>query len=165
MLNGKSEVKAIVFDPSTEKTSPVTTVQFDVSKEEWKLIGEFQSVEQTRFIFDGNPESAWLFNSKVPVDIILDLSKTLDLTGFTYIPDQGRWSQGIISRYELYVSNDGRNWGQPVSEGEFANIKNSPVKQKIDFDQVKGRYVKFRALAPAEDDGRMGIAEFDVVTN
>jgi alpha-L-fucosidase len=164
ILKTKSEVKAIVMDPSSEETSPVSTAKFDVSKENWKLTGDFQTNEQTRFIFDGNPESAWLINENTPVDIVVDLSEKLNISGVTYLPDQGRWNQGIISRYEIYISMEGKNWGQPVSQGEFANIKNSPILQNIEFVPVTGRFLKFRAVSPADENGRMGIAEIDIVT-
>ena len=70
----------------------------------------------------------------------------LDLAGFRYLPDQGRWSPGIINNYELYISKNGKNWGKPVSQGEFSNIRNSPVWQTKEFQATKGRYVKFRAI-------------------
>ncbi len=164
IFNAKSLVKAVVIDPGTGKCSPVTTVQFDVSKENWKLKGEFESEEQSRFIFDGNPETAWKINNKLPVDVIIDLAEKLNLTGFTYLPDQGRWNQGIASQYELYISNDGVNWGKQVSKGEFANIKNSPVLQKKEFEVVNGRFLKFRMLSSASENGNVGIAEFDIIT-
>ncbi len=164
LLNDKSTVKAIVVDPGSEKSSPVSIAKFDVSKENWKLMGLISSIEQTRFIFDGNPETAWVLNSKAPVDVILDLGEPLNLTGFTYLPDQGRWNPGIINRYEFFVSNDGLNWGAPVSKGEFANIKNSPILQVKELDVVKARFIKFRMLSPAEEKGRLGIAELGITT-
>jgi len=164
LLNSKSTLKAIVVDHGSGKSSPVSIAQFDVSKENWKLMGAFQSAEQSRFIFDGNPGSAWNIDNKPPVDIVIDLAETLNLTGFTYLPDQGRWNPGIVNHYELFISIDGENWGQPVSKGEFANIKNSPVLQKKEFEPTKGRFLKFRILSSAEENGRIGIAEFDIIT-
>jgi len=164
LLNTKATVKAIVFDDGTESSSTVSVAQFDVSKENWKLLGAFESAERWQFIFDGNPESAWTLNNKPPVDFIFDLSEILSIKGFTYLPDQGRWNPGIINRYEIYISNDGKSWGKPVSEGEFSNIKNSPVLQKKEFEVVNGRFVKFRALSPVDENGRIGIAEFDIIT-
>jgi alpha-L-fucosidase len=164
LLNKKATVKAIVVDQGSTGCSPVSEAQFDISKENWKLVGAFESVEQSRFIFDGNPESAWSVNTKPPVDFIIDMGESLNIVGFTYLPDQGRWNPGIINRYEFYISNDGKNWGKPVSEGEFANIKNSPVLQKKEFENTVGRFVKFRALSPVNENGRIGIAEFDIIT-
>ncbi len=164
LLKGKSNVKAIVFDPVSGKQSSVTSVQFDVSKENWKVKGAFGNEERTSLIFDGNPETSWNIKSKPPVDIIIDLDETLNIAGFTYLPDQGRWGQGVINNYEFYISSDGKNWGKPVTSGEFANIKNSPVLQKQEFSPVNGRFVKFRALSQAEENGIIGVAEFDIIT-
>jgi alpha-L-fucosidase len=164
LLNKKATVKAIVVDPGSKAGSPVSEAQFDISKENWKLVGAFESVEQSGFIFDGNSESAWSINSDSPLDFVIDLAENVNISGFSYLPDQGRWNPGIINRYEFYVSKDGKNWGNPVSEGDFANIKNNPILQKKEFNVVQGRFVKFRALSPAEEKGRLGIAEFDIIT-
>jgi alpha-L-fucosidase len=164
LLNSKATVKAIVVDPGFKASSPVSVAHLDVSKANWKLLGKFESVEQSRFIFDGNPESAWTLNTKPPIDFIIDLGEILNISGFSYLPDQGRWNPGIINSYEFYVGNDYKKWRQPVSKGEFANIKNSPVLQKKDFEVVQGRFIKFRAISPVEENGRIGIAEFDIIT-
>jgi alpha-L-fucosidase len=164
LLNKKATLKSIVVDPGSKATSPVSVAQFDVSKENWKLKGAFESVEQSGFIFDGNIETAWIMENKVPTEIIFDLAETLQITGFSYLPDQSRWNPGIISKYQFYISMDGKNWGNPVSEGEFANIKNNPLLQKKEFEKVSGKFVKFKAISPAEVNGRIGIAEFDLIT-
>lgn len=163
-LKTKATVKAVVIDPEAQKASPVTTMNFDVSKEKWKMIGEFSDVERAQLIFDGEPFSAWTLRNAPPIDFEIDLGETLNLTGFTYLPDQGRWNTGIIFNYEFYVSMDGRSWGKPVSEGEFSNIKNSPIWQKKEFEECKARFIKLRALSPAIDGGRIGIAEIGVIT-
>ena len=164
LLQKKSKVKAIVADPGTGKTSPVSVGEFDVSKINWILKGGYEKDEHSDFMFDGNPETAFILGSKMPVEIIVDLADNLNIEGFTYLPDQQRWNPGIISSFEFYVSMDGKNWGNPVSQGEFANIKNNPVLQKKDFDPVKGRFIKFKAIAPSEENGRTGIAEFAIIT-
>jgi alpha-L-fucosidase len=87
------------------------------------------------------------------------------ISGFTYLPDQGRWNPGIIFNYEFYVSEDGNNWGVAVSEGEFANIKNSPIWQEKVFEPVSGRFIKLKALSAAEENGRIGLAEFGILTD
>jgi len=171
LYNGKFEwkkkgtIKAAAFDPSTGNSSPVSTENFDVVKEKWKVIGEYALENETTSIFDGNENTAWNLEQEPPADIVIDLGETLQLNGFTYLPDQGRWNRGIIFKYEMYVSRDSKNWGEPVSEGEFSNIKNSPVLQENTFNLVSGRYVKLRALSTTEENGRVGIAEFGVLTD
>ncbi len=161
-LNEKATVKALVVDPENNKKSPVSSATFDIVKTKWKVIGD--QAKETELIFDGDPSTAWSVNDKTPVDFVIDFGENVNLTGFKYLPDQSRGNPGVIFHYELYVSNDGKHWGSPVSKGEFSNIRNSPVWQEKEFDVQKGHFIKLRALSPAFVDGRVGIAEFDVVT-
>ncbi|MEN8118612.1 MAG: alpha-L-fucosidase [Bacteroidota bacterium] len=160
----KTVIKAIVIDPGIGNTSPVTTTKFDVPKMKWKMTGDFQGLEQAELIFDGDPNTSWTLRNEPPVDFIIDLGESLSIKGLRYLPDQGRWNPGIIFNYEFYISQDGKNWGEPVSNGEFSNIKNSPVMQQKEFKTKTGWYIKLKALTPAEDNGRVGIAEFDIIT-
>jgi alpha-L-fucosidase len=164
ILKEKATIMAMVVDPGTGETSQATLNTFDILKEKWKIVGEFKSLEQAENIFDGDPQTAWTLNNNLPLDFIIDLGEQLNLKGFTYLPDQGRWNPGIIFNFDFHVSSDGKNWGQPVSKGEFPNIKNSPVLQEKLFDTIKGRFIKFRALSPAEENGRVGIAEIGIIT-
>ncbi|MBS1601712.1 MAG: discoidin domain-containing protein, partial [Bacteroidetes bacterium] len=99
---------------------------------------------------------------QMPVDIVIDLGGELSLEGFRYLPDQGRHS-GVITKYELFVSQDGGEW-QKADEGEFSNIDNNPLWQVRKFPPVKGRYIKLRALRNTQGDGDAGYAEVDVIT-
>jgi alpha-L-fucosidase len=158
----KGMLKAVVFDPASGKSSPVTEERFDVVKEKWQLQGDYAN-NGDRMI-DGNPNTAWVTSEKAPFDVIIDLGEHLELSGFTYLPDQGQQNPGIILQYEFSVGADGKNW-RVVSEGEFSNIKNSPVLQEKKFAPVSGKLIKLRALSPAEENGRIGIAEIGVITN
>ncbi|MFV0505742.1 MAG: alpha-L-fucosidase [Bacteroidales bacterium] len=162
-LNKKGTVKAIVVDPETQDASTVTLAEFDVPRSMWKIT-EVADAEAASRMIDGNESTAWSIKFDKPKDYIIDLGEQIKLKGFRYLPDQGRWNTGIISHYEFYVSNDGKSWGRAVSLGEFSNIKSSPIWQLKEFDAVEARYVKFRALSPIEEDGYIGIAEFDVVS-
>ena len=164
LLGHKADVKAVAIDTQTNKQSPVTTADFDISKTKWKIIGELASIENIESMVDCDESTAWNTNGEHPVDFIIDLGEKLNLAGFKYLPDQERWEPGIIFGYELYVSQDGKRWGNPVSKGEFSNIQNSPVWQTKEFEPVKTRFIKFRALSPAVENGKMGIAEFDIIT-
>jgi alpha-L-fucosidase len=161
----KGVIKAMVADPNSGETSSAVVKEFDVVKERWKVAGEFDLIEETENIFDGNENSAWNIDQKPPVDIVIDLGEHLSLSGFKYLPDQGRWNPGIIFIYEFFVSEDGNSWGNPVSMGEFSNIKNSPIWQEKKFEPITGRFIKFRALSSAEENGRIGLAEFGILTD
>ena len=100
----------------------------------------------------------------MPVEIIIDLGEQLNLSGFTYLPDQSRWAGGYIFNYEFYVSSYGKKWGKAVSNGEFSNINNSPVLQQKSFNTKKGRYIKLKAISEANNDKRIGFAEIGIIT-
>jgi len=163
-LSEKAIVKAIVFEKESGLQSEISNAKFDIPKTNWKITGEFASIEIADNILDGSPNSSWTLRNTPPVDFIIDLGETIEIKGFTYLPDQGRWNKGIIFEYEFFVSSDGKNWGNVVSKGEFSNIKNSPVLQIKEFESVAGRIVKLRALSAAEENGRVGIAEFDIIS-
>ena len=163
-ITNKTTLKAVVHNSKTDIFSAVTTVNFDVSKEKWKLLDINVPDNNSAFIFDGNGQTAWTLTNSGPIDFVIDLGETLNLKGFTYLPGQERFNPGIINNYEFYISSDSENWGTPVSAGEFSNIKNSPILQQKNFEMVTGRFVKFRALSPAEENGRIGIAEFNIIT-
>ena len=163
-LPEKATVKVIVVDPNENKTSTVSVAEFDVPKTKWKVIGKYKNEEKANLIFDGNEETAFTVEESAPVDFVFDLGESLIIDGFKYLPDQQRFKPGIIFNYKLYLSTDGKNWKQPVSEGEFSNIRNSPVWQINSFVPVKARYIKFTALSSAEEGGKVGIAEFDIIT-
>lgn len=164
LLNEKTILKAITVDPNSGKTNEVKTINFDISKSKWEIVGEYKLLEQTKSVFDGDPNTSWTLRNSTPADFIINLGEKLNLSGFTYLPNQSRGNPGIIFNYEFYVSADGKNWGKPVSKGEFSNIENSPVLQEKQFNTVVGRFVKFRTLSTIESDGRIGIAEFGVIT-
>ncbi len=165
ILDEKADINAVAFDSKTGKMSPVITIRFDVSKSDWAITGEFKNEKQAELIFDGDAQTAWTLENQSKADYIIDLGKEYILKGFTYLPDQRRWNPGVIFNYEFYVSVDGKNWGNSVSKGEFSNIKNSPVLQEKYFNPTKARFVKLRALSPAEENGKIGIAEFDIITD
>lgn len=161
--DGKVEVRAIAYDPSTGKSSPDSHEKFDVSRNDWKIVGIDD--EKAYAILDGNPSTAWhqKKNKKLPIDLVIDMGKGQNLCGFKYFPDQGFWGPGIITNYQFYVSGDNTEW-KLVDEGEFSNIKNNPLLQIKNFTPVKARYFKLRALKNTEGNDNIGYAEVDVIT-
>ena len=163
---GKVNIHAIAYDPASKKSSPVSHEIFDVSKKDWKIIGI--NDEKAYNILDGDIHTSWLQSNdlKMPVDLVIDLGKTENLTGFRYHPAQLYWweNSGIITHYQFFVSKDNRHWTL-VDEGEFSNIKNNPLWQEKKFAQTEARYIKFRALKNTHNNDVVGYAEFDIITN
>lgn len=160
---GKMEVKAIAYNPVTGKSSTLTEEKFDIARANWKVLGiEDKNVSK---VLDGNVNTNWhqSRNAKMPADLVIDLGKLENLSGFRYLPDQNWWADGsIITHYQFFVSEDNQEW-KLVSEGEFANIKNNPFWQTKSFKPIKGRYIKLKALQNVQTTAS-GYAEIDVIT-
>lgn len=160
----KGTIKAISIDPLSDRKSPIASVNFDVSAEKWEIVKPSSS-EHADLAFDGDEQTLWMYDAKkLPRDIVIDLGENQKINGFSYTPTQKRKQQGIIFYYQLYVSTNRISWGKPVSEGEFSNIENNPVKQDKSFAAKTGRYVKIRVNSTVDDQPFIGIAEFSVCT-
>lgn len=157
---GKIEIKAIAYDPATDKSSPVALEKFDISRKDWKIVGIDD--EKAYTILDGNISTTWHQNKTK--EVVIDLGGEQNLSGFKYHPDESRWEPGIITHFEFYVSSDNKKWKR-VDQGEFSNIKNNPVWQIRKFTPLKARFIKLQALKNAEDNDNMGYAEIDVITD
>jgi alpha-L-fucosidase len=95
---------------------------------------------------------------------VIDLGETLTLKGFTYRPRMGQ-NNGNVVGYEVYVSGDGQVWGEAAAKGEFGNIRNNPVEQRVRFGAEKeGRYLKFVALSEVQGRPWASAAEIGVMT-
>lgn len=160
--DGKIEVRTIAVDSKSGAGSPEAREKFDITRKTWKLLN--LADEKANAVIDGNPNTAWYQprDQKMPVDIVIDLGEQQTLTGFKYLPGQGR-IDGIISHFQFYVSTDGQTW-KLSTEGEFSNIKNNPLIQIKQFDAVKARYIKLRALQNTQGNGEVGYGEIDVIT-
>jgi alpha-L-fucosidase len=161
--DGKVVMKTIAYDPKTGKTSALAEEKFDIARKLWKIIGI--SDDKCYSILDGNPGTQWYQDNskKMPIDLVIDLGKIENVSGFKYLPDQNWWASGIITKYAFFVSSEGIEWIK-ADEGEFANIKNNPLLQSKSFAPRKARYVKLQALQNTQSDNKVGYAEFDVIT-
>ncbi len=162
-IDGKVTVKCIAHDPRTGKNSIVAEENFDVAKTLWKITGV--NDEKAYAILDGDVNTQWYQDksSRMPAELVVDLGRMENLTGFRYLPDQHWWAKGIIVNYEFYVSDDGNNWIS-VDKGEFANIKNSPTWQIRTFKPMKARFIKLQALSNTQQDDAVGYSEVDIIT-
>lgn len=78
--------------------------------------------------------------------IIVSLNKQYNLKGFSFTPD--RIGKGAtIQRYNLYVSSNGKDWKQVISNSIFNNIKNNPIQQSVLFEGIeKASFVKLEPV-------------------
>lgn len=162
--SGKVEVKAIAYNPYTKQSSVVSDETFDIARSNWKILTtDAKSAYQA---LDGNAGTSWQQpkNQPMPAELVIDLGREENLTGFRYLPPQNWWEEAsLITHYQFEVSADNKTWKR-VSEGEFSNIKNSPGWQTKPFELTKARYIKLRALKNTQEGSSSGYAEVDVIT-
>ncbi|MDX2429444.1 MAG: alpha-L-fucosidase [Bacteroides sp.] len=165
---GHVEIRAMALDTETEVSSPVSIQIFDICQEKWKvLLPDPRKDFKVSAIIDSRPVSIWRSEpgAGLPKEVVVDLGETLELTAFTYLPTQQRYIDGTISHYSFYVSEDGKNWGEAVSAGEFSNIRNSPILQTKSFNAKSGRYIRFVAEAEINDLDYVSIAELGIISS
>ena len=111
---------------------------------------------------DGNPNTAWRSANSVsyPHEIQLDLGENSLVSGFQYLPSTASTQDGIITNYEIYISNVTSNWGAPVSSGTWDNTTDLKV---VSFNPVQAKYLRFVALAGANGNTQASAAELNVV--
>lgn len=95
-----------------------------------------------------------------PHEITIELVPPTTIKGLTYLPRQDDSQNGQIKEYEVYVSDDGVDFGQPVGKGTFENTKDLKTAS---FDAKKCRFIKLKALSEVNDQAWTSAAEISVV--
>ncbi|MBN2593826.1 MAG: discoidin domain-containing protein [Sedimentisphaerales bacterium] len=120
---------------------------------------------EARNVIDGNPNTIWHtpWGDNAPVyphEFQIELPENIEIKGFTYLPRQ-EMANGWINKYEVYVSPDGQNWGQPAVTGQFAKDRN---KKKVLFEKIReGRFFRFVALSGFDGQIFASMAELDII--
>ncbi|MFC3416571.1 alpha-L-fucosidase [Algoriphagus hitonicola] len=151
LVEKASTLVVISKDPKTGNQSNVLRKELVLAKEKWRS-------EAERAI-DENPGTFFTAQNN---ELVVDLGEKIQLTGFTYFPMQARYPSGHITRYSFAISQDGKNW-EPISEGEFSNVVNSPIEQFVRLEAVEARWIKLKALQTA-DGNAATVGELGVLT-
>lgn len=104
--------------------------------------------------------TGWNEDSPVnPHEIQIDLGYMYMLHGLRYSPKHDGWLDGMVTNYEIYLSTDGEEWGQPVDTGIWPV---SCADKEAHFDTTEARYVRLVSKA-SFDNKSMAIAEINVM--
>jgi beta-galactosidase len=118
-------------------------------------------------LVDGDNSTIWhtvygVTVAKYPHWIDFDASEVKNMKGFVYTPRQNG-PNGQVKDYEIYVSQDGKEWGEPVKKGSFA--KGAEPKRVLFDAPVKARYIRFRALSEQNGTDFASGAEFSLIAD
>lgn len=133
-------------------------------KTTWKVVyaNSFEPGDEPDNVLDGNKATKWhtqwsTQEPKHPHEIQVDLGAAYEMAGF-YIVNRTDGTNGSIKEYELYLSEDGQNWGEPVNKGQLEVSSQVEVR----FNQVfNGRFVRLVAISGVGP--WTSVAEFDVL--
>ncbi|MEN8225472.1 MAG: discoidin domain-containing protein [Bacteroidota bacterium] len=141
----------------------------ELPKDIWELI--YVDSEEINYpglaimSFDDDPETIWhtrwsTGSDPYPHEIQVSLGETYRIYSFTYLTRQ-QGVNGRIKDYELYISEDSLNWGDPVNTGSWVNTS-SP--QTIEFPEgIIGKYFRLLALSEINGNAWASAAEFTMV--
>jgi alpha-L-fucosidase len=176
-LPDSGTIKAKAFTEGGEKSSETVTVHFDAAPIGWQVVSatsEDPGAGSGRAI-DANADTYWHTDKEnaqtFPHQLTVDLGRMMTIQGFYYTPIQHPSSShspnsGTIYQYHFLVSEDGENWEEVIAHGTFANIKNNPIQQRVNFDQpYKVKYIRLVSLASVnENEIATSVAEIGVIT-
>ncbi len=149
------------------KASSVAACVIPVPTRNWKALAGERKASAPELAFDEDPATLWHTHAAQgelppPQALDIDMGREVNVAAVVYTPRRDS-ARGTIDRYAVYLSRDGKDWGAPVAEGEFSNIRANPVPQRIDLKApVRSRYLRFvgkRAL----EGSHVAVAELGVV--
>ena len=132
-------------------------------------VSSFQKGMEKEKMQDGSNRTFWHTRfeptlAKPPHFVILENPRKQALRGLSYATWSGGNGNGQIEKYEVYASDDGEGWGEPIVTGDLetrlANEQPIPFPEATD-----SRFIKFLATQSFSLDGRSlaSIGKLDVV--
>ena len=120
-------------------------------------------------MLDGDPATFWHTrfaggDAKPPHYVILHVPAGTRVTGMTYSAWTGGNGNGHVKEYAIFVSNDGKNWGDPILTGGLKT--GASGRQSISFPSPSTKpFIKFEVTASRSNGGRFlaAIGELDVL--
>lgn len=142
-----------------------------VPQSEWKVVrvSSEETVDEdgrAANAFDDSAATRWhteYGGSATPVhphELVIDMGKSYALSAFRHTPRQDKDVNGMVARYEFYVSDSSTDFGAAVATGTFTDTRASTL---VEFETKRGRYLRFVALSEVNGDKFASLAELDVV--
>ena len=165
MLPSGGTVKAV--SEYRGKVSSVAASVIPVPVRDWKVLAGERKASAPELAFDGDPDTLWNTHAAQgelppPQALDIDMGREVNAAAVIYTPRRDS-ARGTIDQYAVYLSRDGKDWGAPVAEGEFSNIRANPVPQRIDLKApARARYLRFVGKRVLEGS-HVAVAELGVV--
>ncbi len=140
-----------------------------ISQENWSLVSvtteeTVEGYNPAIFAFDGDSTTFWHTAwgdgaQPFPQELIINLGASYNVSGFTYIPRSDNSSNGITDQFELYLSNDGKTWGDPVAMGILREYRD------VYFQEKSAKFVKFVPINDVNEWEIASASEIKLIKN
>jgi hypothetical protein len=159
---------------NSQATPAKIRMQLD-NRQGWKVIyTDSQSKskrEAPKNAIDNKPSTIWHSNwQKTPHEIQIDMGKEFEVVGFTQLSRQNKTINGLITKYDFFVSNDPKSWGPATFSGEFKNVAADRSLRVVYFEDEKGniqraqgRYIRLVSKATFKNKPPVAIAELNIL--
>jgi hypothetical protein len=150
------QIQSLFAQPNEAKLRGVRSIHSDSEQPGY-------SAEQAT---DGDLTTLWHTSwnddqAAFPHELVIEFDSPRHLTGFSALPRQDGNHNGWIKDFAIYASNDGKNWGEPLTKGTFTD---GPKLKTVTFPaQINARWLKFVALSGYAKGPWASLAEFNVL--
>ncbi len=115
---------------------------------------------------DGDPDTFWHSRwspdvPKHPHELVVDLGSVTRITAVIYT-DRGNQTNGRVRDYEIYLSEDGKTWGEPAAKGRLGRPAGKHTIQLS--SPVAARFMRFVALSEVNNQAYASVAELAIVS-
>jgi len=106
--------------------------------------------------------SAWTPEpAKLPHEIVIDLQQAVVISGLRVLPRQDGNPNGQVAEFEVYVSQDGKSWGEAIARGTWDA---RAVERIIRFPRsITTQWIKFVAKREIRGQQFTSLAEIDII--
>jgi len=165
---GSQIVRAVVRQKASGMTSRVFEHHLGVPKTDWKVIytdsDDGKDATGANAI-DGHLGTVWFTDRKKtkpphPHEIRIDMGRETAMQAIALYTRKHN-GRGVPKRYEVYASDDGKDWGDPVAAGEFSSIEERMLVALK--ETVRARFLRLVFLSDFRRLHFSAVAEVDVL--
>jgi beta-galactosidase len=143
-------------------------VEPDNGHAKWRIVSasSFQPSEgEPANAIDGDPDTFWHSRwspdvPKHPHELVIDFGSPTRITAVLYT-DRVDSVNGRVRDYEIYLSGDGKTWGEPAAKGRFTRPAGEHTVQLP--KPVTARFMRFVALSEMTGQDYATVAELATV--
>jgi len=115
---------------------------------------------------DGNLDTFWHSRwspdvPKHPHELVVDLGSVTRIAAVVYT-DRADMTNGRVRDYEIYLSEDGKTWGEPAAKGRLGRPAGEHTIRLA--SPVAARFMRFVALSEVNNQDYASIAELAIVS-